>query len=89
MQVQVHFGITSKLIKTVEAEGSEYGTPISMWNDTMIGRIERDRSFSLTVHRPQSQKYLVDMCERLSVKSFAVDTSLKCWPLEFKTWFEA
>lgn len=84
--MQVHFGIASKLIKTLEDDSSVYGTPISVWNDTMVGRIERDRSFSLTIHRPEAQTYLVDMCERLSDKSFVVEGTLKCWPLAFKKW---
>ena len=89
VHVQIHFGIANKLIKTVETEGSVYGTPISMWNDTLVGRIERDRSFSLTIYKEESQRYLVDMCQRLSNKTFAEQGTLKCWPLDFKNWLEA
>jgi hypothetical protein len=64
--------------------------PISLWNDTYIGRVERDLSFSLTAHEPAAQEYFIDLCDRLEA-SHLVEThrrELTCWPRHFKRWVE-
>ena len=67
-----------KLEKSVPIDDQVYSEAISVWNDTYVGHIERDRSFAMAIHTPEVQTYLVEFCGRLKTSDL-VKGEVRCW----------